>query len=126
MCSIMKQVAVSVKRATRAGARALGLQLWARSESYAANCVTAVRVPSGVTVPQLLAHIRERYGVMLSGGYGELKEQLVRLGHMGPASRSLNPLVAVCAFGRGLADLGVEVDVGAGAAAVMEVLAEGA
>ncbi|HXQ63446.1 MAG TPA: hypothetical protein VN787_01215, partial [Steroidobacteraceae bacterium] len=96
---------------------------WPRSESYAANCVTAVRVPAGVAVPQLLAHVRERYGVMLSGGYGELKEQLVRLGHMGPASRSLYPLVALSAFGRGLADLGVAVDVGAGAAALMEVLA---
>jgi len=110
-------------RATRAGARALGLELWPRSESYAANCVTAVRVPAGVAVPQLLAHVRERYGVMLSGGYGELKEQLVRLGHMGPASRSLYPLVALSAFGRGLADLGAAVDVGAGAAALMEVLA---
>jgi pyridoxamine---pyruvate transaminase len=113
-------------RATRAGVRALGLELWPRSEAYAANCVTAVRVGGEVTVPALLAHVRERYGVMLSGGYGELKEQLVRLGHMGPASRSLNPLVAVCALGRGLADHGVTVDLGAGAQAVLEVLAEGA
>ena len=47
---------------------------------------------------------------MLSGGYGELKEKLIRLGHMGPASRSLYPLVAVSALGRGLIDLGVSVD----------------
>jgi pyridoxamine---pyruvate transaminase len=111
-------------RATRAGARALGLELWPRSEAYAANCVTAVRVPAGVAVPELLAHVRERYGVMLSGGYGELKTELGRLGHMGPASRSLYPLVAVAALGRGLADLGVAVDLGAGAQAVMDVLAE--
>ena len=113
-------------RATRAGVRALGLELWPRSDAYAANCVTAVRAPDGVAVPELLAHVRERYGVMLSGGYGELKTELVRLGHMGPASRSLYPLVAVAAFGRGLADLGVAVDLGAGAQAVMDVLAEAA
>jgi pyridoxamine--pyruvate transaminase len=113
-------------RATRAGVRALGLELWPRSDTYAANCVTAVRAPAGVKVPALLAHVRERYGVMLSGGYGELKTELVRLGHMGPASRSLYPLVAVAAFGRGLADLGVAVDLGAGAQAVMDVLAEAA
>jgi len=71
-----------------------------------------------------LLHIRERYGVMLSGGYGELKQRLFRLGHMGPASRSLNPLVAVGAFGRGLADLGADVNVGAGADAVLTVLSE--
>jgi pyridoxamine--pyruvate transaminase len=111
-------------RACRAGARGLGLELWPRSDAYAANCVTAVRAPAGVAVPELLAHVRERYGVMLSGGYGELKTELVRLGHMGPASRSLYPLVAVAAFGRGLADLGVAVDLGAGAQAVMDVLAE--
>lgn len=111
-------------RACRAGVQALGLELWPRDEAYAANCVTAVRVPPSVTVPELLAHVRERYGVMLSGGYGELKEKLVRLGHMGPASRSLYPLVAVAALGRGLADLGTPADLAAGAQAVMEVLAE--
>lgn len=111
-------------RACRAGVTAMGLELWPRSESYAANCVTAVRVPSSVAVAGVLAHVREHYGVMLSGGYGELKENLIRLGHMGPASRSLYPLVAVSALGRGLVDLGVQVDVGAGAQAVMEVLAD--
>jgi pyridoxamine--pyruvate transaminase len=111
-------------RACRAGVKALGLELWPRSESYAANCVTAVRVPEGASVPAVLSHVRERYGVQLSGGYGELKEKLIRLGHMGPASRSLYPLVAVSALGRGLLDQGVSVDVGAGAQAVMEVLAE--
>jgi pyridoxamine--pyruvate transaminase len=112
-------------RATRAGVRGLGLELWPRREEYAANCVTAVRTPDGVGVAEILAHVRERYGVMLSGGYGELKEKVIRLGHMGPASRSLYPLVAVSALGRGLADLGVGVDLGAGAQAVLDTLAQG-
>jgi pyridoxamine--pyruvate transaminase len=43
---------------------------------------------------------------------------------MGPAARSLNPLVAVGAFGRGLADLGADVNVGAGTEAVLAVLSE--
>lgn len=110
--------------ACRAGVRALGLELWPRSDDYAANCVTAVRMPREATVADLLELVRERYGVMLSGGYGELKEKLIRLGHMGLASRSLYPLVAVAALGRGLADLGVSVDVGGGAEAVMAVLAQ--
>ncbi len=93
-------------RATRAGVLALGTGLWARSEDICTNCVTAARTPDGVDTMALLAHIREHYGVMLSPGYGELKEKLVRLGHMGPAARSLNPVVAVAAFGQGLADLG--------------------
>lgn len=113
-------------RACRAGAKALGLELWPRNESYAANCVTAVRVPAEVSVTTVLSHVRDRYGVMLSGGYGELKEKLIRLGHMGPASRSLYPLIAVSALGRGLVDLGVPLDVGAGAQAAMDVIAEAA
>jgi pyridoxamine---pyruvate transaminase len=81
-----------------------------------------VRAVAGVGVAELLAHVRERYGVMLSPGSGEIKEKLVRLGHMGPAARSLNPVVALAAFGRGLADLGARVEVGAGVEAALDVL----
>jgi pyridoxamine--pyruvate transaminase len=109
-------------RATRAGVLGLGTGLWARSEDICTNCVTAARMPDGVDTMALLAHIREHYGVMLSPGYGELKEKLVRLGHMGPAARSLNPVVAVAAFGQGLADLGARVDIGAGVEAALAVL----
>lgn len=111
-------------RACRAGVEALGLELWPRDHEYAANCVTAIRCPEGIEVKQVLAHVRERYGVMLSGGYGELTDRLFRLGHMGPGSRSLYPLVAVSAFGRGLLDLDVDVDVAAGAEATLRVLSE--
>lgn len=110
--------------ACRAGVEALGLELWARDSSYAANCVTGVRCPEGVTISQTLAHVRENYGVMLSGGYGEISDKLFRLTHMGPISRSLYPLVSVSALGRGLRDLGVSVDLGAGAEAVLESLAQ--
>jgi pyridoxamine--pyruvate transaminase len=113
-------------RATRAGVKALGLELWARNEADAASCVTAVRPPSGVRVQDLLAHIRARYGVMLSGSRGELAERVIRLGHMGPACRSLYPVVALCALGRGLSDFGALVDVAAGAGAVMDELTDGA
>jgi pyridoxamine--pyruvate transaminase len=111
-------------RACRAGVHAMGLELWARSEEICTNCVTAVRTPDGVDTLALLAHVRERYGVMLSPGYGEIKQKLVRLGHMGPAARSLNPVVALAAFGRGLADLGARVDIGAGVDAALEVLSQ--
>ena len=98
--------------------------LWAKSEDICTSCVTAVRAPEGADVLPLLGHIREKYGVMLSPGYGELKERLVRLGHMGPAARSLHPVVALSALGRGLVDLGVPVAVGDGVEAALEVLSE--
>jgi len=109
-------------RASRAGVHAMGLDLWARSEEICTNCVTAVRTPDGIDTLALLAHVREHYGVMLSPGYGEIKEKLVRLGHMGPAARSLNPVVALAALGRGLTDLGARVEIGAGVEAALDVL----
>ena len=113
-------------RAVRAGVQAMGLELWPRREDYAAGCVTAVRVPEGVSRAAALEHIRERYGVMLSGGYGELADKLFRIGHMGPAADSLNPVVGVSALGRGLKDLGCEVQIGAGVEAALEAIAEAA
>jgi pyridoxamine---pyruvate transaminase len=109
-------------RAVRAGVQAMGLELWPRSEAYAAGCVTAIRVPDGISRSEALAHIRARYGVMLSGGYGELTDKLFRIGHMGPAADSLNPVVAVSALGRGLKDLGADVRIGEGVEAALEVI----
>ena len=105
----------------RAGAKAMGLELWARSEEISAACVTAVAVPDGLTDSQVRDHCRERYGVMISGGQGA--GNLVRIGHMGPTARSLYPVVGLAALGRTLADLGASVEVGAGVEAALEILA---
>jgi pyridoxamine--pyruvate transaminase len=113
-------------RAVRAGVQAMGLELWPRREEFSAGCVTAIRVPEGISRAGALEHIRERYGVMLSGGYGELADRVFRIGHMGPAADSLNPAVAVSALGRGLKDLGAEVRIGAGVEATLEAIAEAA
>lgn len=113
-------------RAVRAGVQAMGLELWPRQERYAAGCVTAIRVPEGISRARTLEHIRERYGVMLSGGYGELSDKLFRIGHMGPAADSLYPAVAVAALGRGLKDLGADVQIGAGVEATLEAIGEAA
>ncbi len=109
-------------RATRAGVRAMGLDLWPRSEEVTAACVTAIAVPEGLTDVQVRSHCRERYGVMISSGQGA--GNLVRIGHMGPTARSLYPVVGLLAVGRTFADLGVPVKLGDGADAALEVLSE--
>ena len=108
--------------ACRAGVRAMGLELWPRSDSIAAACVTAIAVPEGLSDVQVRAHCRERYGVMISGGQGA--GNLVRIGHMGPTARSLYPVVGVVAVGQTLADLGAHVDVGAGVEAALAELSQ--
>jgi pyridoxamine---pyruvate transaminase len=111
-------------RACRAGVKAMGLDLWPRSEEIIAACVTAISVPDGLTDIQVRAHCRERYGVMISGGQGA--GNLVRIGHMGPTANSLYPVVGLGAVGRTFVDLGVPVKVGEGLEAALEVLSESA
>jgi pyridoxamine--pyruvate transaminase len=109
-------------RACRAGVRAMGLELWPRSEEVTAACVTAIAVPEGLKDVQVRAHCRERYGVMISGGQGA--GNLVRIGHMGPTANTLYPVVGLAAVGRTFADLGISVQIGDGLAAALEVLSE--
>ena len=106
--------------ACRAGVRAMGLELWPRSETIAAACVTAITVPDGLTDTQVRAHCRERYGVMISSGQGA--GNLVRIGHMGLSARSLHPVVGLAAVGQTLLDLGAHVEIGAGVEAALAEL----
>ena len=108
--------------ACRAGVRAMGLELWPRSDEVAAACVTAIAVPEGLTDVQVRAHCRERYGVMISGGQGA--GNLVRIGHMATSARGLHPVVGLAALGRTLADLGVQVEIGAGVEAALAEVSE--
>ena len=108
--------------ACRSGALAMGLELWPRSEEISAACVTAIAVPDPLTDVQVRAHCRERYGVMISAGQGA--GNLVRIGHMGPSARSLYPIVGLAAVGQTMADLGAQVDIGAGVEAAMAELAQ--
>jgi pyridoxamine--pyruvate transaminase len=108
--------------AFRAGVRAMGLDLWPRSDDIAADCVTAIAVPDGLSDTQVRAHCRERYGVMISGGQGA--GNLVRVGHMATSARGLYPVVGLAAVGQTLVDLGARVDVGAGVEAALAEIAQ--
>ena len=106
----------------RAGVRAMGLDIWPRSEEIAAACVTAIAIPDGLNDMQVRNHCRERYGVMLSAGQGA--GNLVRIGHMAGSARSLHPVVGLAALGQTLRDLGAAVAIGDGLEAALEALAQ--
>jgi len=109
-----------VARACRAGVRAMGLQVWAAHEEIAAACVTSIAVPDGLTDIGVRDHVRERYGVQFSAGQGA--GNIIRIGHMGDTARPMYPIVGLAALGRGLLDLGAQVDVGAGLEAALASL----
>jgi pyridoxamine--pyruvate transaminase len=112
----------SIARACRRGVEALGLKLWAAREAIAGAAVTGVAMPDGVDDKVLRGHMRERYGVMISGGYGELAGQLFRLGHMGQAAHPAYLAAQLAILERSLADLDVAVELGAGVGAAMRAL----
>jgi aspartate aminotransferase-like enzyme len=70
-----------VAQRARSGAQALGLELFA-DPAYASDTVTTLRVPAGVDGDALVARVRE-HGVVIAGGQGQLKGQVVRIGHLG-------------------------------------------
>ena len=109
-------------RATRAGAQALGLTLWARNPAIRSDTVTAVRVPAGVDEREVRDHARAESGVMLSGGQGDLAGIGLQIGHMGPGAYPLGPVIAVTALGRALRALGAKADIGAGVEAATAAL----
>lgn len=73
---------VRLGRATRAGIKAMGLELFSPDDDTAA-VVTAIRSPEGVDGTELLRHLRDRHGVTLAPGQGALKGRIFRIGHIG-------------------------------------------
>jgi pyridoxamine--pyruvate transaminase len=112
-------------KATRAGIKAMGLSLWARTEAIASPTCTAIRVPDGVKDSDLIAAARDGFGVVFSSGRNQTKGKLIRIGHMGPVAEPIYATVAVTAFGGALRKLGRRVDVGAGVEAALAVIAAG-
>lgn len=108
--------------ATRRGVEAMGLDLWAAREQIAAPCCTAVTMPDGLDDRQLRSILRDRYGVMISPGFGELSGKLVRLGHMASAAHPTVVALQLAMFERTLDDLGYPVTLGSGVGAAMDAL----
>ena len=73
---------IRLGRATRAGVKAMGLELFSPDDDSSA-VVTAIRTPDGVDSSSLLRHLRENYGVTLAPGQGALKGKIFRIGHIG-------------------------------------------
>ena len=98
----------AMAEATRAAMLAAGLRLFAQ-EGCRSDTVTAVHSPEGVDSVELVRLVRERRNVLISGGQGELKGRIFRIGHMGMVDlaqieRTLQALAD------GLANLGYECD----------------
>jgi serine---pyruvate transaminase len=102
---------VRLGRATRAGVKAMGLELFSPDDDRAA-VVTAVRVPDGVDGTELLRHLRDRHGVTLAPGQAHLKGKIFRIGHIGWFD-VFDIASALAAVELSLTELGADIERGA-------------
>jgi serine---pyruvate transaminase len=109
-------------RATREAAKALDLELFG-SEDERANVVTAVKVPEGVDGGKVVKLMRDKYRVTIAGGQNQLKGKIVRIAHCGYFG-AFDILTSVSALEMALAELGAEIELGAGVAAAQRIFIE--
>ena len=110
-------------RACRAGIKAMGLELFSPDEDRSA-VVTAVRMPEGMDSGDLTLALRERHGVTIAGGQGELKGAIFRIGHIGWYDE-FDIATALSAVELVLGELGAPIERGVAATRALEVYAEG-
>jgi aspartate aminotransferase-like enzyme len=109
-------------RACREGAKAMGLELFSPDEDRSA-IVTALRAPDGVDATRIVAELRERFGITLANGQGELKGKIIRIGHIGWFD-VFDITTALAALELALADAGAEIERGVGVTRALEAYAE--
>ena len=96
------------------GIEAMGLSLFAPGESRL-NSVVGIRLPEGTSNQAVCSTISKRYQVEISGSFGL---PIVRIGQMGEQCRVHHLFRTVHALGSTMRDLGVQVDLPAGMAAL--------
>ena len=109
---------VRLGRATRAGIKAMGLELFSPDDDSSA-VVTAVRAPEGIDGGELLVHLRDNHGVTLAPGQAHLKGKIFRIGHIGWFD-VFDIASALAAVELSLTELGADIERGVAVARAFE------
>ncbi|MDP3939025.1 MAG: alanine--glyoxylate aminotransferase family protein [Deltaproteobacteria bacterium] len=105
--------------ATRAGAQALGLELFAPKSP--ATALTAIKGPEGIDTGKITKTLRDQLGVTIAGGQSQLKGKIFRISHFGYVTR-FDVLTGLVALEIALQSLGYPVKLGEGVKAAEERL----
>ena len=109
---------------TRAGAKALGLKLFAESSPAAA--LTAIHSPAGIDSSAIVKEFRDSFGAVVANGQGEMKGKLFRIAHLGYYDY-LDTIGILAALEQVLVSVTKKpVDFGAGVRAAQELYARAA
>lgn len=109
-------------RACREGAKAMGLELFSPDDERSA-VVTAIRAPEGVDGTEVVASLRDRFGITIANGQGDLKGKIFRIGHIGWFD-VFDITTALAAVELTLADAGAEIERGVAVTRALEAWAE--
>jgi aspartate aminotransferase-like enzyme len=109
--------------ATRQGALALGLKLFAPPEGRG-SAVTPVWVPEGIDGKAIVKILKDKHGVTIAGGQDDYTGKIFRIGHLGYFG-DFDIIVTLAALEMTLAELGYEFERGAGIKAAETVFMEG-
>ena len=111
-------------RACREVAKAMGLELFSPDEERSA-VVTAILTPEGVDARELVLALRERFGITVAGGHGDLAARMFRIGHIGYYD-VFDITTALAAIEVLVAESGADVERGAAVARALEAYREAA
>jgi aspartate aminotransferase-like enzyme len=105
---------------TRAGVKALGLELLSKSPG---NILTAVKVPGGIDGVKLVKTMQGKYMAYIAGGQEPYKGKIFRIAHLGYMG-GFDIITALTALEMTLTDLGFDFKRGSAIAAAEAVLKE--
>ena len=106
----------------RAGLAAMGLELTTNPD-YQLNPITIVKAPEGVDEGAARARLLNEWNIEVSGGLGEFRNKVWRIGMMGEGARETSVLAVLSALEVILSDAGYEVAYGASVAAAQRSFA---
>jgi aspartate aminotransferase-like enzyme len=109
---------IRLGRACREGLKAMGLELFSPDDDSSA-VVTAARAPEGIDSGELVLLLRDRHGVTLAPGQGELKGKIFRIGHIGYYA-VFDITTALAAVELALVELGADVERGVAVTRALE------
>jgi aspartate aminotransferase-like enzyme len=109
-------------RACREGAKAMGLELFSPDEERSA-VVTAIRAPEGVDATEIVSTLRDRFGITIANGQGDLKGKIFRIGHIGWFD-VFDITTALAAVELALVDAGAEIERGVAVTRALEAWTE--
>lgn len=109
-------------RACREGAKAMGLELFSPDDERSA-VVTAILTPAETDARELVLALRDRFGITVAGGHGDLARRLFRVGHVGWFD-VFDITTALAAVELVLADLGAPIERGVAVTRALEAYAE--